>query len=81
MEPEDPKQVEDELMMMVLGVTADTIMGLVATKRQEDPNATVELSAADAVDHMLARARKNPMVALLLLSQRLADLIFLLHEL
>jgi hypothetical protein len=44
--------------------------------RQEDPNATVELSAADVVDHnMLARARKYHMVALLLLSQRLVDLI------
>jgi hypothetical protein len=80
MEPGDPNQVEDELMMMVFGVTADAIMGLLETKRQEDPNATVELSAADVVDHMLARARKYPMVALLLLSQRLADLIFMLHE-
>jgi myb proto-oncogene protein len=34
MEPGDPNQVEDELMMMVLGVTADAIMGMVATKRQ-----------------------------------------------
>ena len=65
---------------MVFGVTADAIMGLLETKRQEDRNATVELSAADVADHMLARACKYPVVALLLLSQRLADLIFLLHE-
>ena len=80
MEPGDPNQVVNELMMMVFGVTADGIMGLLETKRQEDPNATVELSAVDVMDHMLARARKYPMVALLLLSQRLADLIFILHE-
>jgi hypothetical protein len=41
-------------MMIVLGVTADAIMGLLETKRQEDPNATVKLSAADVVDHMHA---------------------------
>jgi hypothetical protein len=28
MEPGDPNQVEDELMMIVFGVTADAIMGL-----------------------------------------------------
>jgi hypothetical protein len=65
---------------MVFGATADAIMGLLETKRLEDPNTTVELSAADVVDHMLARACKYPMVALILLSQHLADLIFLLHE-
>jgi hypothetical protein len=30
-------------------------MGLLETKRQEDPNATVKLSAADVVDHMHAK--------------------------
>jgi hypothetical protein len=80
MEPGDPNQVEDALMMMVFGVPTDAIMGLLETKRQEDRNATVELSAADVGYHMLARVCKYPMVALILLSQRLADLIFSLHE-
>jgi hypothetical protein len=30
-------------------------MGPLETKRQEDPNATVKLSAADVVDHMHAK--------------------------
>jgi hypothetical protein len=46
-------------MTIVLGVTADAIMGLLETKRQEDPNATVKLSAADGGD-----ARSSPWVAL-----------------
>jgi hypothetical protein len=78
MEPGDPSQVEDELM--VVGVPAEAIIGLLETKRQEDRNAMVELSAVDVVDHRLARACKYSMVALLLLSQCLVDLIFLLHE-
>jgi hypothetical protein len=43
--------------MMVTGVTIDAIMGLIETKtkRQEDRKDTVEISAADVVDHMLAR--------------------------
>lgn len=45
-----------------------------------ESNATIELSAADVVDHMLARACKYPMVALLLLSKRLANLGFVLHK-
>jgi hypothetical protein len=47
MEPGDPNQVEDELMMMVFGVTADAMMGLLETKNREDRYTTVELSAAD----------------------------------
>jgi hypothetical protein len=78
MEPGDPSQVEDELM--VVGVPAEAIIGLLETKRQEDRNAMVELSAVDVVDHRLARACKYSMVALLLLSQCLVDPIFLLHE-
>jgi hypothetical protein len=45
-------------------------MGLLETKRQEDPNATVKLSAADVVDHMHAKSLGGAV----LLSQRLADL-------
>jgi hypothetical protein len=49
--------------------------------RQEDPNATVELSAADVVDHnMLARARKYHMVAPSFATPSRSDLIFMLHE-
>jgi hypothetical protein len=42
MYPGDRNQIEDK--------TVDAIMGLLETKKQEDRNATVELSAADVVD-------------------------------
>jgi hypothetical protein len=32
-EPGDPNQVDDKLIMMVIGVTIDAIMGLIETKR------------------------------------------------
>jgi hypothetical protein len=53
---EDPKHVEGELMTTVLGATAGAVVGHhVSDERQEDRNASVELSAADAdaVDRIL----------------------------
>lgn len=39
MEPGDPNQIEDELIMMLLGLFTHAILGLIETKREADPNA------------------------------------------
>jgi hypothetical protein len=80
MEPGDPNQIEDELIMMLLGLFTHAILGLIETKREADPNAEFELSAVDVLEHMLARAKKYPMVFLILNSVPLAGMIFILQD-
>jgi hypothetical protein len=80
MEPGDPNQIEDELIMMLLGLFTHAILGLIETKREADPNAEFELSAVDVLEHMLARGKKYPMVFLILNSIPLAGMIFILQD-
>jgi hypothetical protein len=53
MEPGDPNQIEDELIMMLLGIFTHAILGLIETKREADPHAEFELSAVDVLEYIL----------------------------
>jgi hypothetical protein len=80
MEPGDPNQIEDELIMMIFGLLIDAIMGLIATKRKDDPGASFDISAVDVLDHMRSRAKRYPMVNLVLQTLPLAGMIFMMHQ-
>jgi hypothetical protein len=80
MEPGDPNQIEDELIMMIFGLLIDAIMGLLATKRKNDPDACFDISAVDVLDHMRSRAKRYPMVNLVLQTLPLAGMIFMMQQ-
>jgi hypothetical protein len=80
MEPGDPNQIEDELIMMIFGLLIDAIMGLVATKRQNNPDVPFDISAVDVLDHMRSRAKMYPMVNLVLQTLPLAGMIFMMQQ-
>jgi hypothetical protein len=80
MEPGDPNQIEDELIMMRFGLLIDGIMGLLKTKRQNDSSASFEISAVDVLDHMLSRAKRYTSVNLVLQTLPLAGMIFMMQR-
>ena len=79
-DPGDPNQISDESHMKNVGLFADAIMGLIATRRQEGHTASMELTAVDIFDHMVSRAKKYPTVFEAIVDIPLAGKLYLLHK-
>jgi hypothetical protein len=74
-EPGDPGQIQDELIMAMFGIAADCTAQLRCIKAATTPaNQQFAMSAVDVVEHMLARAKKYPVVHLFVLTFPVAGL-------
>ena len=79
--PGDPNQINAELIMYVLGMYAAAIRSALIGKANSAANdAEIQLSAKEVVDHMLARAKEWPIVMMVLIELRFAELTFMLKE-
>ena len=89
MNPGDPGQIDSELSMYVIAFYVAALRGLIEAKRVEfdsrDPAAArphqpVKICAQDVIDFMLERARHYPIVMVILLEIRFAEVVFMLHQ-
>ena len=87
MNPGDPGQIDAELSMYILALYVAAIRAVIETKRLEFESSAapvqqeeIKICAIDIVDFMLARARKYPIVMVILLEMRFAEVIFMLHN-
>lgn len=72
MDPSDPSQMQEELITFYMALHVSAIRGLKERKARFSPQ--------DLVDFMLERAKKYPLVAIVLSELRLASIIFLLLD-
>jgi hypothetical protein len=79
MNPGDPNQINAELVMYVLGIYTSAIRALIVIKRN-GTTYDVGISASDVVDHMISRAKVYPIIFVILIEIRFAEVIFMLHE-
>ena len=90
MNPGDPNQIDCELAMYVLAVYISGMRGLIETKKIEyeeavrgipdSPPPEIKICAADVVDFIVKRAKEYPIVMVILLEVRYAEVIFMLHK-
>ena len=78
MNPGDPNQISTELVLYVLGMYAAAIAGTISSTPSESEN--VNISAKDVIDHMIERAKEWPIIMVMLIELRFAELTFMLHE-
>ena len=78
--PGDPNQIDEELVMYVLAVYVAAMHSLIETKRGLNGNDAALLTASDGVDYMIDRAEEHPLIMVILLELRYAELTFMLHE-
>jgi hypothetical protein len=87
MNPGDPGQIDSELSMYILALYTAAIRAVIETKRLEFESSEapvqqekIKICATDIIDFMLKRARKYPIVMVILLEMRFAEVIFMLHN-
>jgi hypothetical protein len=78
MSPGDPTQMSDELLLVILAQYTCAVRGLVETRI--DQGGSLDVSAADVVDHMISRAQTSPLVLCNLLEIRFAEVVFAIHH-
>jgi hypothetical protein len=74
--PGDPNQIDAELVMYILGMDVAALRSLI---KGRGPGA-VTISAADVVDHMIQRSEQYPIIMVILIEIRYAEVIFMLHQ-
>ena len=83
LEPGDPGQIDAELIMVVLALYTVAIREEAkrrAKKAHENGEAHFKMCAADVIDSMTKRALEHPLMLVMLIELRLAELTFMLHE-
>ena len=83
LEPGDPGQIDAELIMVVLALYTVAIREEAkrrAKKAHENGEKHFRMSAADVIDSMTRRALEHPLMLVVLIELRLAELTFMLHE-
>ena len=83
LEPGDPGQIDTELIMVVLALYTVAIREEAkrrAKKAHENGEEHFRMSAADVIDSMTRRALEHPLMLVMLIELRLAELTFMLHE-
>ena len=80
LKPGDPNQISGELPMYVLGLYAAAILGLLTKKEQGIDHEKVDITAKEVVDFMLERAKEWPIVMIILIELRFAELMSMLQE-
>jgi hypothetical protein len=79
MEPGDPNQIEDEMVMFIVGQYAAAIEGQIDASKALGL-VTVDSSVCDIVDHMISRAKEHKIAMVALIQLRLAECLFLLLD-
>ena len=83
LDPGDPGQIDAELVMVVLALYVSAIRGEAtrkASKAENKGEADFKLSAEDIIDSMVKRAMEEPLMLVMLIQLRLAEVTFMLHE-
>jgi hypothetical protein len=83
MNPGDPNQISAELSMYVLAMYSAAIRSCLQTKARNNADNScdeIKICARDVVDHMVDRAKQYPIVMMVLMELRFAQLTFMLHE-
>ena len=83
LEPGDPGQIDEELIMVVLALYTTAVREEAkrrAKKAHEKGNTHFKMCAADIIDSMTKRALEQPLMLVMLIELRLAELTFMLHE-
>ena len=83
LDPGDPGQIDAELVMVVLALYVSAIRGEATRKASEAETkgeADFKLSPEDIIDSMVKRAMEEPLMLVMLIQLRLAELTFMLHE-
>ena len=80
MNPGDPNQISAELAMYVLGIYAAAIHSHLSIKAASEEDESINACASDIVDLMIERAREWPIVMVILVELRFAELTFMLDE-
>ena len=76
--PGDPNQLEDELTLVIAAFNVSAIRGLVAHRKQI--GGSLEISAVDVEEFIIERAREYPIIMVVLMQLRLAEVLLLLDE-
>ena len=84
-EPGDPNQIESELPMYVLGMYTGAMRAMLIVKiaeaeAQDDDVEEIKVSPGDVVDFMINRSKEEPLVFVMLIELRYAELTFMLRE-
>ena len=83
LDPGDPGQIDAELIMVVLALYTAAIREEAkrrAKKAHENGEEHFKMCAADVIDSMTKRALEHPLMLVMLIELRLAELTFMLHE-
>jgi hypothetical protein len=75
--PGDPNQIDTELGMYVLGIYVSAVRAVI---KHKGPGTAFSISSSDVVDHMIQRAKEFPIVMIILIEIRYAEVIFMLHQ-
>lgn len=80
MDPGDPNQINAELIMYVLGMYSAAISSLLRIGAVEGEGEDIQVSAKDVNDLILERAKKWPIVMMVLIELRFAQIAFMLLD-
>jgi len=80
MNPGDPNQISAELSMYVLAMYSAAIQSCLKTKASSASSDQITICAKDVVTLMIERAKSYPIVMMILIELRFAQLAFMLHE-
>ena len=80
LDPGDPGQIDAELVMVILALYVSAIRAEAARKANVAEGEEFDLSPSDIIDSMVKRAMEEPLMLVILIQLRLAELTFMLHE-